>query len=57
LHGRFLLRLLGRVPVERLLVVGEIVVALDLDLGGGQLLDASGGTGAVSAPVARRGIL
>ena len=37
--GGLLLGLLGRVPVERLLVVGELLVALDLDLAGRQLLD------------------
>ena len=36
-RGRFLLGLLGRIPVERLLV--DQLVALDLDLAGGQLLE------------------
>jgi hypothetical protein len=40
-RGVLLLFLLARVPVERLVVLGDLVVALELDLAGGQLLDTA----------------
>ena len=46
--GRLLLELLGLVPVERLLVLVDLLVALDLDLVGGQLLDGLRRGGAAS---------
>ena len=52
--GGLLLGLLGLVPVERLLLVGELLVALDLDLAGGQLLDLAGAARPLPLPLARR---